>query len=100
MSLRSMTIAGLILVFLTGCETVDSRLERAAELDAAIAGARELPDQPEDCRKVERSGVAVGDPLDTALMKTDAALGRANRRVVRCAEWYGDLKHGFMEGTN
>lgn len=44
----------------------------------------EIPSLPGDCAVTERSGVAEGDRLDIALVKTDHALLRANQRVSRC----------------
>ncbi|MFC6488043.1 hypothetical protein [Nitratireductor sp. GCM10026969] len=64
----------------------------AGLVEQAIESARQLPDQPADCRVREHSGVIVGDRLDVALIKTDRALGRANARVIRCADWYDDIK--------
>ncbi|KZM49889.1 hypothetical protein OA90_13500 [Labrenzia sp. OB1] len=53
------------------------------------------PDLPSDCRKRERSGVYLGDPLDLALIKTDQALGRANSRIARCADWHDTYRQQF-----
>jgi len=62
----------------------------AAMVDQALAAAR-LPDLPADCRRREASGIAVGDRLDVALLKSERALGRANARTARCAAFYDDL---------
>lgn len=84
------------MTFFAGC-TGDSalRLNAAGKakadaglVDQALASGRAWPNLPHDCRERERSGVAPGDRLDVALVKTDAALGRANDRVARCAGWY------------
>lgn len=90
----------LTLTFLAGCSTVNQkRLNEASrvkaeadQVDSAIVKVTKLPSQPNDCKRSERSGVADGDRLDIALIKTDKALSRANRRVKRCAVWYDDLK--------
>lgn len=93
-----MTAALLTLLSLTACATVDPLNDAARqEADAGqVAGAvdavTQLPDQPSDCLRTERSGVADGDRLDVALLKTDQALGRANSRTRRCAQWYRDLQ--------
>jgi hypothetical protein len=92
-----MTIAALTALFLSGCATVDSRLKDAADRQGVLAAGRSIPDLPGECRKRERSGVLKGDPLDTALIKTDRALGRANARVTRCAEWHDQVR-GAIEG--
>ena len=88
-----------MILSLAGCTTDRARLEAAATVQGdasvtaqAIAQARRVPDQPKDCGAKERSGVQVGDRLDVALVKTDAALSRANARGRRCARWYEDLK--------
>ena len=94
-----MLLALSALTFLSGCVTAESRIKAAGRtkaeagmVDAAIRAARQLPDLPADCTTREASGVRNGDRLDVALVKTDRALGRANARVRRCADWYGDLK--------
>lgn len=71
--------------------------DAAAIAEAERKAARLLPDQPQDCRRQETAGIAVGDRLDAALLKSDRALGRANARVLRCAGWYDDLKGGFAD---
>jgi len=76
-------------LFLSACQTDRDRAKLAgARLGAAAAQAKPDPDLPRDCRKQERSGVQLGDPLDIALIKTDRALGHANARVTRCAAWH------------
>ena len=78
--------------------TSQSRVNEAARLGAeaglvpeALAAAR-LPEYPSDCRRWLPSGVAEGDRLDAALLKTDQALTQANLRVRRCATWYDELE--------
>jgi hypothetical protein len=90
-------------MFLAGCTTDSAALNAAASQAAsadivpqAIEAARRLPELPPDCRRREGSGVAIGDRLDVALLKTDRALGRANDRVTRCAAWFEDID---AEGT-
>lgn len=63
----------------------------------ALAVTRELPDQPGDCKRTARSGIVVGDRLDTALVKMDYALTRANNRTARCSQWYETLKGAYDE---
>lgn len=43
---------------------------------------------PERCRRTERIGARAGDRLDAALVKADAALGRANLTITSCARWH------------
>lgn len=93
-------------MFLVGCAT-DKRLDRATRAagEAATAGTtvrvieatREaakapLPPLPGDCTGQERSGVSAEDGADVALVKSDKAIGRANDRVRRCAEFYRKVK--------
>lgn len=80
---------------MTACETVDKRLQLAAEQAGQIEATKQLPDYPADCRRRERSGVREGEPLDVALIRTDNALGRANAKLTRCASWYDSIKTGF-----
>lgn len=76
-------------LFLSACQTDrDRAVSAGARLGEAAAQSAPDPDLPSDCRKRERSGVHLGEPLDLALIKTDRALGQANARVVRCAGWH------------
>lgn len=87
-----MIAALLISMSLSACTTTKTAQERALEA-AQIQGllnAQEYPDLPDDCRTREKSGVKKGHRQDTALIRTDQALGRANDRVIRCAGWYDD----------
>lgn len=93
-----MTAAVLMILLLGGCATVDDRLKNAAGRQGALAAGRSMPDLPTDCRKRERSGVRLGDPLDTALIRTDRALGRANARVKRCADWHDQIRDAIEGG--
>lgn len=88
-----------MILSLAGCTTDRARLNAAAATQGdasvtaqAITQARRVPSQPKDCGAREHSGVRVGDRLDVALVKTDAALSRANAKGRRCAGWYEDLK--------
>ena len=100
--LRHLTSAALILPLLAGCGTDRAvRLQEAARSDVAsrlveqaIEAGSGVPDLPPDCRRRERSGVAIGDRLDVALLKTDSALGRANARITRCASWHDEIRKG------
>ncbi|MBN9671686.1 hypothetical protein [Roseibium aggregatum] len=85
---------------MTACETGDARLRLAATRTGETEASRNLPNYPDDCRKRERSGVREGEPLDTALIRTDNALDRANARVRRCARWYDGIRTGFERGAN
>ena len=83
------------MIFLTACEGIDARLGAAATAQGELEATRLLPDLPPDCRQISRSGVQRGDRLDTALLKTDAALARQNARTGRCADWYDEIQAGF-----
>lgn len=94
-----MTLVSLMAAFLNACQTAEGRLAAAGRTQAeaslveqALEASRVSPPLPADCRKRERSGVADGDRLDVALVKTDQALGRANARVARCAAWHDGLR--------
>lgn len=65
--------------------------DAGATLGEVRAGSG-LPDLPDDCRRVARSSVVDGDRLDVALLKTDAALVRQNRRIIDCADWYDSVR--------
>lgn len=83
--------AFLALLVLGGCSG-DPALEAAGKRIGESRAAYNLPAYPPDCRRRARSGVRMGDTLDVALLKTDQALTRANRRGQRCAGWYDELK--------
>lgn len=99
-------------LFLISCATVNpqdrindaaKKKAEAGQVDQAIEATTQLPDQPGDCKRNERSGVTDGDRLDVALLKTDRALSRANSRVQRCANWYEDLqksRKGLNQNVN
>jgi len=93
--MRSMLTALSTLVFLSACAGVEKRLAVAATKEGEIRASRSMPDYPPDCRRKARSSVQEGDRLDTALLKTDAALARQNARTGRCADWYDTLKAGI-----
>lgn len=85
-------LAASSLILLAACGGIDQRLERAAETQGQLEAATALPDLPEYCRQNTRSGVREGDRLDTALLKTDAALAEEHRRNAICADWYDELQ--------
>lgn len=74
-------------------------MQKAGAAFGRIAAEASWPQLPDDCRKHERSGVRIGDPLDTALLRTDQALGRANARIRRCAGWHDRVQRGAREDT-
>jgi len=83
-------------MFLVACgQTDQSRINAAAATLADVRATRLLPDLPEDCRRLARSGVVDGTRLDVALLRTDAALVRQHQRTDRCADWYDQLQTGF-----
>ncbi len=95
-----------VLISAAGCATDKARLGKAAREKAKAdvqsdtidlaeqerVASRALPALPAECRKRERSGVDLGERVDVALLKTDQALTRANKRTVNCAAWYDTLK--------
>lgn len=90
-----MLIVLLIPVFLTACTTVDKQISDAARASGELEATKVLPEYPADCRRIERSGVRNNERLDTALIRTDQALGRQNARVRRCADWYDGIREDF-----
>ena len=106
-----LAIALLILISSAGCAPsrfIAAERERAeaGQVDNALSVAdeaqaigRTLPEYPDVCRREHRSGVAQGDRLDAALVKTDRALSRANEQIRECATWYDELKTGFESGA-
>lgn len=89
---------------MTGCATDRARLADAERAKAAAAVVEEavaigakrepLPAQPGECRGPVRSGVSPADLADEALLKQDAALGRANRTLAACAAFYDRVRGG------
>jgi len=96
MTFRLLAVSSL--VFLTACAGIDERLDAAAEAEGQLEATRTLPELPAYCREHTRSGVRRGDRLDTALLRTDAALHAEHRRTDACAEWYDGLREGFASG--
>lgn len=72
------------------------KAEAGAVAEAVAIGETRapLPELPGDCRRHERAGAGDGDRVDRALIKYDAALGRANARVDRCAGWHDQIRAG------
>ena len=83
------------MISLNACVGMEGRLDAAATVQGELEASRTLPDLHADCERVSRSSVERGDRLDTALLKTDAALARQNARTRRCAEWYAEVQEGF-----
>jgi len=71
-------------------EAEASRTARVIQVTQEAAKAP-LPALPGDCTGQERTGVVDADGADVALVKSDRAVGRANERVTRCAEFYKDV---------
>jgi hypothetical protein len=95
--MKQLLMLSLMSLFLAGCQTASKRAKVAGErIGVAAAQASAVPDIPNDCRRQERSGVRLGEPLDLALIRTDQALGRANARVHRCAKWHDAFKVGMI----
>jgi len=93
-------IALSIGLFLSACQTDRERAKLAGERLGAVAAKQQPePSLPSDCRRRERSGVQLEDPLDLALLKTDQALGRANDRVARCADWHDNYRGHMGRGN-
>lgn len=88
----------MALLCLGACTTNRDRAAEAGARLGAAAASTPLPDWPARCRRKELSGVLATDPLDTALLKTDNALGRANKRIAVCGDWYDRLKAGLIKG--
>ena len=84
------------LIFISGCATDEQvGLDRAAAqvaeaglIDRAIAVADKpavkISPMPDRCGQREVSGVLQTDRLDIAVVKSDAALGRANTKIGEC----------------
>ena len=69
--------------------------EEDAKTQALIEQAkalRALPAGPAECGKTVRSGVVSGDRLDVIALKQDAALTKANARIVNCAAFWTKIK--------
>ena len=104
-----MGIVLLTLIFLASCADgrfIQAERERASaeQVEDALSVAdeerrigRSLPEYPAECRRTHRSGVAAGDRLDAALVKTDRALSRANGQIRECAAWYSELRGGIAQ---
>jgi hypothetical protein len=54
-----------------------------------------MPELPEDCRAQEGYRPKVGDEAVAALKLQRRATQRANRRVLRCADFYDETKRGL-----
>ncbi|WHP69104.1 hypothetical protein [Phaeobacter inhibens] len=98
MTPKSIPKALWIPVFLSACWQTDiARIQAAGEAVGEARAEQVLPELPEDCRRQSRSGVRVGDRLDVAVLKVDAALSGQNARTSRCANWYDHLRAGLRQ---
>lgn len=106
---RSLCLAALTMLLLTGCanDRFANLVEREREaglveqaLTAADKPETPLPDQPADCPKPETAMIKSGERLDVALVKTDAALDRANAKAKACSDWYASIKKGTENEWN
>lgn len=95
--MKYLTCVLLTTMFLGGCAGTEARLNAAAQNQGQLEAARELPEWPERCRQIIRSGVRYGDRLDVAVLKTDAALVRQQELARVCARWYDELRRGLHE---
>nr|WP_132534968.1 hypothetical protein [Rhizobium sp. PP-F2F-G48] len=69
----------------TGCSSL-SRINTAGQTTGKAKAGIDIPDQPDDCRKLEpHAPVTVGVELRSVLRRERGALDRANARVGRCA---------------
>ena len=91
-------LAVLSLIYLSACAGNEARLDNAADARGRLKATRDLPDLPAYCRERSASGVRLGDRLDAALLKTDAALVAEHQRTAFCADWYDEVKSGFAAG--
>ena len=96
----SLTIGVLLMVMLLGaCATTEEQALEAATDAGELAAGNTLPDYPEDCRRISRSGVRAEDRLDVALISTDQALGKQNARTQRCAAWYDKIRSEIQKSV-
>lgn len=79
-------------MILIGCST--NAALKAAATGKGIAAARvTLPPLPGDCREKEpHAAVNVGDEVRSVLKAERRQLDKANSRVIRCADFYADVK--------
>ena len=93
--MKSTVCVLLMTGFLSACAGIEARLDAASEAQGQLEASRNLPEWPERCRQIIRSGVRDGDRLDVALLKTDAALVRQQELARVCSRWYDELREGF-----
>lgn len=103
--LLPLTAALLTIASLTSCGTSKARINAAAvakaqaeediktqELIEQAKALRQLPDAPAVCGIRVKTGVVAGDRLDVIALKQDAALTKANDRIVNCAAFWTKIK--------
>lgn len=82
------------MIFCAACDQTEARLGAVGAARGLRAAERTLPPLPNDCRALSRAGVQGADRLDVAVLKYDRALTQQNKRTMRCAEWYEQLRAG------
>lgn len=82
-----------MMLIASGCSNLRERVVVASALEGKARAGVTIPDQPDDCRKLEpHAPVTVGVELRSVLRRERGALDRANARVGRCAVDRDNLK--------
>lgn len=81
---------------LSGCASLNERMTKAA-IDLGVSQAQvPLPEYPEDCRKQEEhTPIKAGDEARSVIKRERLALDRANSRIVRCGEFYDNVRASY-----
>ena len=98
--MKRLLIALFPLIFLISCADTSPThqiLNQSGEVIGNLNAGTVLPQHPDDCSVLLGHGVQMGDRLDVALRRVDARLDAQNARVMRCHEWYDQLRTAIAQ---
>ena len=89
-----------ISVLLTSCADNTNRIEKIGVAKAGLEASRQLPPLDPRCREEVAVDLKEGERLDSALMRANAAVNRANLNTRACAEWYDTIRACWAGSEN
>lgn len=93
---RAALILAIILMPLSGCQTIEGRAKAAAEVKGQTAAAIVFPPLPEACTAhVERVKPKVGEKFRWIQQRWEVTSDNRDRKADDCAAWGRDMQTKF-----
>lgn len=90
----------ILLMLLTGCQSIQGRAERAAEAKGRAEASNPFPDLPAACTaKVERVRPKPDEPRVITLKRWDVVADIRDRKAQDCEAWAADMKNKSSTAT-